>query len=280
MSSERAPDVRLQRRAHGVHGPIMPAPRRPLRLGHGRPAHHSRRAASARRSLRLGPLQDPRRATRCAARGAARNPRYVSPPGARQERRGRHPRDARASSTRFPTDTRSSSPTAATTFFWDAAAFGLVASRAQHCAFGEFGAKFAAATAAAPLPRGSQRRRRGAGDHLDARRRGRNRRVRVAPQRDLDRGDGAGRAPRGDRRRARRRRWNVGSRRRRGRRLRRRTCTTSPPRRASPRTAGSGSRSSRPRRSRESSGLPRRGGTFRRPSPFATPSRTRAPTRP
>jgi phosphoserine aminotransferase len=37
-----------------------------------------------------------------------------------------------------------------TTFFWDAAAFGLVTSRAQHCAFGEFGAKFAAATAAAP----------------------------------------------------------------------------------------------------------------------------------
>ena len=37
-----------------------------------------------------------------------------------------------------------------TTFFWDAAAFGLVESRAQHCAFGEFGAKFAAATTAAP----------------------------------------------------------------------------------------------------------------------------------
>ncbi len=37
-----------------------------------------------------------------------------------------------------------------TTFFWDAAAFGLVDTRAQHCAFGEFGAKFAAATTAAP----------------------------------------------------------------------------------------------------------------------------------
>ncbi len=37
-----------------------------------------------------------------------------------------------------------------TTFFWDAATFGLVRSRAQHCVFGEFGAKFAAATAAAP----------------------------------------------------------------------------------------------------------------------------------
>ncbi len=36
------------------------------------------------------------------------------------------------------------------TLFWDAAAFGLVRSRAQHCTFGEFGAKFAAATATAP----------------------------------------------------------------------------------------------------------------------------------
>lgn len=36
------------------------------------------------------------------------------------------------------------------TLFWDAAAFGLVRSRAQHCTFGEFGAKFAAAVAAAP----------------------------------------------------------------------------------------------------------------------------------
>ncbi|PKQ25059.1 MAG: phosphoserine transaminase [Actinobacteria bacterium HGW-Actinobacteria-4] len=36
------------------------------------------------------------------------------------------------------------------TLFWDAAAFSLVESKAQHCAFGEFGAKFAKATTAAP----------------------------------------------------------------------------------------------------------------------------------
>ncbi|WP_062379636.1 phosphoserine transaminase [Demequina pelophila] len=36
------------------------------------------------------------------------------------------------------------------TMFWDAAAFGLVRERAQHCAFGEFGAKFAKATSTAP----------------------------------------------------------------------------------------------------------------------------------
>ncbi|WP_062516154.1 phosphoserine transaminase [Demequina gelatinilytica] len=36
------------------------------------------------------------------------------------------------------------------TMFWDAAAFSLVRERAQHCAFGEFGSKFAKATDAAP----------------------------------------------------------------------------------------------------------------------------------
>ncbi|MGC4174460.1 phosphoserine transaminase [Demequina sp.] len=36
------------------------------------------------------------------------------------------------------------------TLFWDAAAFSLVDERAQHCAFGEFGNKFATATSRAP----------------------------------------------------------------------------------------------------------------------------------
>jgi len=36
------------------------------------------------------------------------------------------------------------------TLFWDAAAFSLVERRAQHCTFGEFGAKFATATGRAP----------------------------------------------------------------------------------------------------------------------------------
>jgi phosphoserine aminotransferase len=38
-----------------------------------------------------------------------------------------------------------------TTAFWDAATFGLVERRSQHCVFGEFSGKFAAATAAAPF---------------------------------------------------------------------------------------------------------------------------------
>ncbi|RJT95285.1 phosphoserine transaminase [Arthrobacter frigidicola] len=37
------------------------------------------------------------------------------------------------------------------TAFWDAAAFGLVESKAQHLSFGEFGSKFAAATDKAPF---------------------------------------------------------------------------------------------------------------------------------
>jgi phosphoserine aminotransferase len=37
-----------------------------------------------------------------------------------------------------------------TTAFWDSAAFGLVEARSQHLAFGEFSAKFATVTAAAP----------------------------------------------------------------------------------------------------------------------------------
>ena len=37
------------------------------------------------------------------------------------------------------------------TAFWDAATLGLVERRSQHCVFGEFSAKFAAATAAAPF---------------------------------------------------------------------------------------------------------------------------------
>src|SRR5690606_36854969 len=37
------------------------------------------------------------------------------------------------------------------TAFWDAAAFGVVERRAQHLSFGEFTAKFAAVTTAAPF---------------------------------------------------------------------------------------------------------------------------------
>jgi phosphoserine aminotransferase len=42
-----------------------------------------------------------------------------------------------------------------TTAFWDAAAFGLIETRAQHLAFGEFSAKFASVTGNAPFLRGA-----------------------------------------------------------------------------------------------------------------------------
>ena len=38
-----------------------------------------------------------------------------------------------------------------TTTFWDAALFGLIERRSEHCSFGEFSAKFAQAVAAAPF---------------------------------------------------------------------------------------------------------------------------------
>lgn len=49
------------------------------------------------------------------------------------------------------------------TSFWDAAAFSLVERRAQHCAFGEFGAKFATVTDRAPHLEASDVRRAEAG---------------------------------------------------------------------------------------------------------------------
>ncbi|MES1171507.1 MAG: phosphoserine transaminase, partial [Actinomycetota bacterium] len=50
------------------------------------------------------------------------------------------------------------------TLFWDAAAFSLVDTRAQHCVFGEFGSKFAAATSRAPHLNGASVRRVDPGD--------------------------------------------------------------------------------------------------------------------
>jgi phosphoserine aminotransferase len=50
------------------------------------------------------------------------------------------------------------------TLFWDAATFSLIENRAQHCAFGEFGSKFAAASSRAPHLNGASVRRVEAGD--------------------------------------------------------------------------------------------------------------------
>jgi len=50
------------------------------------------------------------------------------------------------------------------TVFWDAATFSLIERRAQHCAFGEFGSKFAAASGRAPHLDGASVRTAPAGD--------------------------------------------------------------------------------------------------------------------
>lgn len=50
------------------------------------------------------------------------------------------------------------------TSFWDAATFSLIERRAQHCAFGEFGSKFAAASGRAPHLDGASVRKAEPGD--------------------------------------------------------------------------------------------------------------------
>ena len=118
----------------------------------------------------------------------------------------RDPRRARASCSALPDGYEVALGNGGTTAFWDAAAFGLVDERAVHMAYGEFSRKFAARhrRRAVPAeerdPRGRARRRarpRAGRQALDRRAR---RRDRLGPQRDLDRRDGAGRAPRGGRR--------------------------------------------------------------------------------
>ena len=85
-----------------------------------------------------------------------------------------------------------------TTAFWDALAFSVVRERGLHLTFGEFSAKFAKVTEAAPFladPIVLSARAR-----LGARAGGRpgRRRGGLGPQRDLHRGHGRGERPAGD----------------------------------------------------------------------------------
>ena len=168
------------------------------------------------------------------------------------------------------------------TAFWDVATFGLIREKSQHLSFGEFSAKFASAAKAAPWLADPSVIASDPGSRPVAVGRGRRRRLRLGAQRDLDRGDGAGRAPGRYDGRARRWCWSTPPRARAACRSTstRSTPTTSRRRSASPPTAGSGSRSCR---RRPSSGWARSrspAGTSRRSSTSTPPSPTRGSTRP
>ena len=168
-----------------------------------------------------------------------------------------------------------------TTAFWDAAAAGLVRERSLHLTYGEFTSKFAKAVAGAPflaepiLVEARARRRSG------ARGRPRRRRALLGAQRDVDRRDGRGPAPRRRRRRAGAGRRDLGGGRAAARRARRPTPTTSRPRRGSRPTAACGSPCSARRRSRGSRSSTESRAAGSQPSSRLRPrSRTRARTRP
>ena len=146
------------------------------------------------------------------------------------------------------------------TAFWDIAAFGLVRDRAQHLTFGEFSSKFATVTQNAPFlgeptvissepGHRSPSPRAEAGIDVYAWAHNETSTGVMAPVQRV-----AGRR----RRRARPRRRHLRRRRPARSTSARPTSTTSPRRSASPPTAGSGSRSSRPPRSRAWRRSPRR----------------------
>ncbi len=100
------------------------------------------------------------------------------------------------------------------TAFWDVATFGLIRERSQHLSFGEFSSKFATAAKQAPFLGDPTVIQSPTGTRPAAAGRGRDRRLRVGPQRDVHRRDGPGTARRGSRRRrAGARRRDVGRRR-------------------------------------------------------------------
>ena len=75
------------------------------------------------------------------------------------------------------------------TLFWDAASFGLVDQRSTHVVIGEFSSKFAEATRAAPHLGDPQVCETAPGETPALPRHDRRRRVRIPPQRDVDRRD-------------------------------------------------------------------------------------------
>ena len=92
------------------------------------------------------------------------------------------------------------------TAFWDIATFGLIREKSQHLSFGEFSSKFAKAAKDAPWLADPSVIASEPGSRPDAVAEDGRRRLRLGAQRDLDRRDGAGRAP--GRHERRRTRWS------------------------------------------------------------------------
>ena len=111
----------------------------------------------------------------------------LAPPGSGQEPRGLASANGLSEFFRAPEGYEVVLGVGGSTAFWDIASFGLVENKAQHLSFGEFGSKFAAATNKAPFLADSSIIKSEPGTRPGAAGRGRRRRVRLAPERDLHR---------------------------------------------------------------------------------------------
>ena len=109
------------------------------------------RAAPGRRALRVGPVEGAPRGGAGARRRSAPPARHQPPPGAGPQPGGHAIRAGLAELFSLPDGYEVLLGNGGSTLFWDAAAFGLVETRAEHLVFGEFSAKFAEVTAAAPF---------------------------------------------------------------------------------------------------------------------------------
>ena len=203
------------------------------------PCPDPRRAEARRRPLRLRAVEGAPRGAR-EARRARRRDRDLAPPARRSRTSSPGSAAASPSSSAPPTATRSRSATAARPPSGTPPPPAWSASAPLHLSYGEFSAKFAKVTAAAPVPRRPDRGRGRAGRRARAGRRPGADALAWAHNETSTGVVVAGRAPGRRRRRAGADRRHLGRRRAAARRRRRPTPTTSPRRRRSAPTAASG----------------------------------------
>ena len=205
-----------------------------------------RRPAARRRPVRLRTVQGARRPAAPLRRAGRPGAGHLAPPAAGEVAGRPDPGRAEPSCSGCRPATRWCSATAARPRSGTPPPSAWSAQRSQHVSVGEFSAKFAAVTRGAPFLAEPSVRAAEPGTAIYAGVRGRHRRLRLAAERDLDRGDA--RRPAGARRRPTRCTWWTPPRRRPACRWTSAspTSTTSPRRRASPARAGCGWPSSPP----------------------------------